>query len=79
MCLNRWGLEVRKQYSWYLVTVQQTLLDPVAVVCQYGRRHTTWQQTRVLPANSADEARTLAKKIVAAKLKRGYKRKLLLD
>lgn len=61
-----------KMDRWYLVTVQRTLLDPVAVVCQYGSRHTSWQQTRVLPAASREEAEALAGKIVAAKLRRGY-------
>ncbi len=61
---------------WYLVTIQASLLDRIAVICQYGRRHTTWQQTRVLPVDSMTEAQALAEEIVAAKLKRGYERKL---
>lgn len=57
---------------WYLVTVQATLFEPVAVVVAWGSRETTYQQLRVLPAESEEEARALAESIVMQKLKRGY-------
>jgi len=59
---------------WYSVHVQPTLLDPVAVICAWGSWETNWQQTRVLPVVSFEEAEALAGKIVTAKIKRGYQR-----
>jgi predicted DNA-binding WGR domain protein len=57
---------------WYLVTIQTTLLDPIAVVCSYGSRHTSWQQARIKPVASKQEAEILATKIIKSKIKRGY-------
>jgi hypothetical protein len=57
---------------WYLVTVQPTLLDPMAVICAWGSRQNEWQQWRIFPAGSWEEANALAQKIVARRLKRGY-------
>ena len=57
---------------WYFVTVQSTLLDPVAVVKAWGSRENEYQQIRALPMTSWAEAETLAEQIVRAKLKRGY-------
>ena len=57
---------------WYTVMVQPTLLEPVAVVCAYGNRQTSWQQIRIIPAASWDEAKEKAAKIVEGKVKRGY-------
>lgn len=57
---------------WYLVFVQATLLDPMAVTCMWGSRETTWQQLRILPAASLHEAEVLAGKIIRGKIKRGY-------
>jgi predicted DNA-binding WGR domain protein len=57
---------------WYLVTIQATLLDPVAVVCLYGRRHTSGHHIWVRPAATAAEAEEIAAAIVAKRLKRGY-------
>ena len=44
---------------WYLVTIQARLFDPIAVVCQYGSRHTAWQMTRLIPVADAAEAEEL--------------------
>jgi len=57
---------------WYMVFVQATLLDSVAVVCAWGSRRTAYHQLRVRPASSTEEALTTAKKIVQQKVKRGY-------
>ena len=40
---------------WYLVAIHATLLDPIAVVCQYGSRYTVRQQTWVKPVADAAE------------------------
>ena len=57
---------------WYMVFVQATLFEPVAVICAWGNRRNSYQQLRVLPAHSEDEAFTVAQKIVEQKLARGY-------
>jgi predicted DNA-binding WGR domain protein len=57
---------------WYMVAVQATLFEPVAVVCAWGSRETTYQQLRIFPAENEREAQALATNIVAQKLKRGY-------
>lgn len=57
---------------WYMITVQATLLDPIAVVCAYGNWDTAWQQMRVHPVSSQTEAQDLAEDILRQKLKRGY-------
>lgn len=57
---------------WYLVTVQATLFDPVAVITAWGSRETTYQQMRISPAGSEEEALDLAARIVGQKLRRGY-------
>ena len=57
---------------WYMVSVQQTLLEPVAVVCAWGSRKSRWQQLRVLPVDTCEAATKLADKIVKNKQKRGY-------
>lgn len=56
----------------YTVTIQPTLLDPVAVVCIWGSRRSSYQRIRVLPAASVEEASDLAKVIVRRKMRRGY-------
>ena len=35
---------------WYMVFVQATLFEPVAVICAWGNRRNSYQQLRVLPA-----------------------------
>jgi predicted DNA-binding WGR domain protein len=57
---------------WYMVFVQATLFEPVAVICAWGNRRNSYQQLRVLPAHSEGEALTIAQKIVEQKLARGY-------
>ena len=56
----------------YSVTVQRTLLAPVAVVCVWGSRRSTYQRMQVHPTATPEEARKLAEKIIQAKRRRGY-------
>jgi len=56
----------------YIVLVQASLLDPVAVICAWGNRRTTYQRMRVLPAASVAEAQATADKIIRQKVRRGY-------
>lgn len=56
---------------WYMITVQATLLEPLAVVCAYGSWETPWQQLRVLPVSSSTEAQDLADTILDRKLNQG--------
>lgn len=48
----------------YSVTVQPTLLEPLAVVCVWGSRRSSYQRVRVLPVESAEEAHVAAERIV---------------
>ena len=57
---------------WYMVFVQASLLDPVAVICAWGNRRNSYQQLRVLPAASWTEAHETAQDMVKKKLDRGY-------
>ena len=57
---------------WYMVFVQASLLDPMAVICAWGNRRNSYQQLRVLPATSREEALETAQNIVKQKLARGY-------
>ena len=57
---------------WYSVSVQPTLLEPWAVVCAWGRRHTGYQRVRVVLADSSETAEEIAAGVVAQKLRRGY-------
>ena len=57
---------------WYMVFVQASLFDPDAVICAWGSRRNSYQQLRVLPAASREEALETAQGIVKQKLGRGY-------
>ena len=57
---------------WYTVMVQPALLNPVAVITAWGSRENDFQQVRIMPAVSLEEAQTIAEKIVAMKTMRGY-------
>jgi len=60
-------------HRWYTVGVQLTLFSPHAVICGWGRRGSDYARWRILPAESRDQAGEMARTIVAAKLKRGYR------
>lgn len=57
---------------WYMIAVQATLLDPIAVICAYGSRESTWQRVHIIPKDSRTEAEIFAEGILKRKLKRGY-------
>lgn len=57
---------------WYLVMVQATLFHPFSVVVAWGRRNNEFQQWRVIPFESQDQAEEAAQQIVTKKIKRGY-------
>jgi len=56
----------------YSIATQPTLLDPVAVVCIWGSRRSSYQRTQVHPASTQEEAEQVAEKIVRGKIRRGY-------
>ena len=58
---------------WYLVAVQPTLFHPWAVVIAWGRRDNDFQQWRVIPVETEEQARDMAERIVARKIRRGYR------
>ena len=62
----------KQMNRWYLVTIQPTLLDPIAVICAYGNRRNDWQRWRVFPMPNQAEAKRVAEKMIAGKVKRGY-------
>lgn len=64
---------VKRMNRRYSVLVQPTLLEPVAVVCLWGSRRSSYQRAQVHAAATPAEAEALAEKIVRAKLRRGYR------
>ena len=58
---------------WYMVTVQPTLFEPLAVICSWGNRQNDYQRVHIIPAASPAQALALAEKIVVAKQRRGYR------
>lgn len=62
---------LRRHRRFYHVVVQTTLVDHMAVVRVWGRVG-SWQQTKINPCASWEEAQGLAQKFIARKLKRGY-------
>jgi predicted DNA-binding WGR domain protein len=63
------GKHMDRRYS---VAVQATLLDPVAVVCIWGSRRSSYQRLQLHPVTTPEEARQMAEKIVRGKMRRGY-------
>mgnify|MGYP001797126137 CR=1 FL=1 len=62
----------QRMNRWYAVRIQPTLLDPVAVICSWGSGVTAWEQSKIMPMASWEQARTAADNIVKSKIKRGY-------
>ena len=56
----------------YSVAIQPTLLDPVAVVCVWGSRRSSYQRMQVHPVSTQEEGQKIAEKILRAKIQRGY-------
>lgn len=56
----------------YSIAIQATLLDPVAVVCVWGSRRSSYQRLQVHPAATPEEALKTAEKIVRGKIRRRY-------
>ena len=63
---------IERMNRWYMVSVEPTLFDAVAVVCRWGSRETEYQQTQVYYVENPVDAHTLATKIIRRKKKRGY-------
>ena len=58
---------------WYAIGIQPTLFCQHAVVCGWGRRGSAYARWRILPTENSTLACEMAKAILAAKMKRGYK------
>ena len=56
----------------YTVYVQPTLLDPMAVVCIWGSRRSSYQRLQVHDVATLEDAERMAEKIVMGKIRRGY-------
>jgi len=63
----------RNMYRWYNLSVQPTLFDSCAVICAWGRMRSSYQRMRILPVSSAEEAEKIFGRLVAKRLRRGYK------
>ena len=64
-------------HRWYSVHVQTTLFDHWTVVCAWGSLRSNFQQQRALPCESLIDANRIAQQVVARKLRRGYKLKIV--
>ncbi len=58
---------------WYAVGVQPTLFCEHAVLCGWGRRGSDYARWRILPAKDYRLANEMAKSILVAKKKKGYR------
>ncbi len=60
---------------WYAVGVQPSLFHPVALICFWGSRETTFQEMQVKPFKDQDAAREAADKVIRAKVRQkgGYR------
>jgi len=63
-------------YRWYSVGIQNTLVDGIAIVYGWGSLKSSFQQWRTIKVGSSDEAERYAEKMVAKKLKNGYRSEL---
>lgn len=63
----------KHMYRWYSVGIQSTLLDGIAVIYGWGSLKSSFQQWRTIKARSIGEAKMCAEKMVAKKLKNGYR------
>jgi predicted DNA-binding WGR domain protein len=59
-------------YRWYIVQIQPTLLDQLAVVCSWGSLRSNYSRQRAIPAESREKAEELAATIVERKVGKGY-------
>lgn len=66
----------RHMYRWYSVGIQSTLVDGIAVIYGWGSLKSSFQQWRRIKVGSIEEAKRCAEKMVANKLKNGYRSEL---
>jgi len=59
---------------WYSIGCQPTLFDRWAVVCAWGSRRSNYVRQRAIPVENMAQAQQIAEKIVARKIRKGYKR-----
>ena len=65
----------KHMYRWYSVGIQETLVDGIAVIYGWGSLKSAFQQWRTVPVDSQKEAEKIVRKIVNAKLEKGYARR----
>ncbi len=58
---------------WYVVAVQASLFDEVALIRFWGSRGTDFQQMRVDPFDDVDTARDAAERLIREKVRKGYR------
>ncbi len=64
----------KHMYRWYSVGIQSTLVDGIAVVYGWGSLKSSFQQWRTVQMSSMKEAEKYIIRIVAKKLRSGYRR-----
>lgn len=57
---------------WFMVVVQSTLFEAMAVVCYWGDCLNEMQGMRILPARSKAAAMRMASAIVTDRVEKGY-------
>lgn len=63
----------KHMYRWYSVGIQSTLVDGIAVIYGWGSLKSSFQQWRTRQVGSMQEAKRCVEKMVAEKLKNGYR------
>ena len=58
---------------WYLIGIQPSLFDPIALIRFWGSRSTTYQQVMVQPFEDQETAREAADKLICDKVRGGYR------
>ncbi len=58
---------------WYLIGIQPSLFDPIALIRFWGSRTTTYQQVMVQPFDDQETAREAADKLICDKVRSGYR------
>lgn len=64
----------KHMYRWYSVGIQNTLVDGIAVIYGWGSLKSSFQQWRTVQMTTMKEAKKYVERILANKIKNGYRR-----
>lgn len=62
----------KHMFRWYVVGIQSTLIDGIAVVYGWGSLKSTFQHWRSIRVRSQKEAEMIVKRILEQRKKKGY-------